>query len=202
MISVGIIAPDERTRTTIRILLTNQRYHQLNIVFELERLGGPLILQKVKPPHLTLIELKGSSVKVIKQIKAEFPETNIIILSEVASIDMVFETLRAGAVSYLLKSTCLSNIASALIATHNGGSVISPFISREMVDRIHHAQLQEDLLSARELQIAKGIADGLSYKLVADRYNLAVDTVRVYIKRIYRKLNINSKGELIAQLKA
>jgi len=200
MVSVGIIEPDEQMRATIRTLLLNQRSQEFNILFELERANN-LLHQKAPSPQLILVELKGYSTRVIKQIKIQFPKTNIIILSEIANIATVLEALRAGAVSYLLKSTCLNNIASALIATHKGGSVISPFISREMVERIHDGKRREDLLSARELQIANGLADGLSYKLVADRYNLAVDTVRVYIKRIYRKLNINSKGELIAQLK-
>ena len=52
-------------------------------------------------------------------------------------------------------------------------------------------------LSSRELQIVEAIKDGLSYKLVAAKYFISIDTVRQHIKNIYSKLEINSKAELI-----
>jgi DNA-binding CsgD family transcriptional regulator len=58
--------------------------------------------------------------------------------------------------------------------------------------------ITEDL-SEREKQVVDGIVAGLSYKLVADNMNVSIDTVRKHIKNIYRKLHINSKGELIAR---
>ena len=52
-----------------------------------------------------------------------------------------------------------------------------------------------------DLWVFNGILDGLSYKLVADRHNLSIDSVRSHIKNIYRKLNINSKSELFNKFK-
>jgi DNA-binding CsgD family transcriptional regulator len=52
------------------------------------------------------------------------------------------------------------------------------------------------MLSARETEVVQGILDGLSYKLIADRYDISIDTVRFHIKTIYRKLKINSKSQL------
>ena len=54
-------------------------------------------------------------------------------------------------------------------------------------------------LNDREKQVVKGIVNGLSYKLIAIEYHVSIDTVRKYIKSVYRKLQINSKGELIAK---
>lgn len=201
MINVGIIDSDPITRATVRILLTNQNQHNIAITFELDKLPTAPSTGDFGSPHLILLDLKSHGPKLIKTVKSFFPKTSVLILSDFWGLDLVYEALRNGAVSYLRKATCLNNILSAVVATYNGGSVLSPCISREMISKFYTIKVQEDILSARELQIARGIKDGLSYKLVADRYNISIDTVRVYIKRIYKKLNINSKGELISQLK-
>jgi DNA-binding CsgD family transcriptional regulator len=53
-----------------------------------------------------------------------------------------------------------------------------------------------NILTEREVEISTAILDGLSYKLIADRFNISLDTVRSHIKNIYKKLKINSKSEL------
>ncbi|MEM6807292.1 MAG: LuxR C-terminal-related transcriptional regulator [Bacteroidota bacterium] len=56
---------------------------------------------------------------------------------------------------------------------------------------------KEELLSNRQKQIVQGIVDGLSYKMIADKYMISINTVRDHIKKIYQALEINSKAELI-----
>ncbi|ULT28169.1 helix-turn-helix transcriptional regulator [Sphingobacterium sp. E70] len=70
---------------------------------------------------------------------------------------------------------------------------MSPSINRALIEQSFKSKKYEDLLTARELQIANGIIEGLSYKMIAQKYTISLDTVRIYIKRIYRKLQINSK---------
>ena len=53
------------------------------------------------------------------------------------------------------------------------------------------------MLTPRQHQIVEGVIDGLSYKMIADRLMISPETVKDHIKTIYRKLEINSKGELI-----
>jgi len=93
-------------------------------------------------------------------------------------------------------------LINAIVITLNQGSFVSPTINRALIEQAFSPKKYEDMLTARELQIANGIVEGLSYKLIAQQYHISLDTVRIYIKRVYRKLNINSKGELIAQLSA
>jgi DNA-binding CsgD family transcriptional regulator len=57
----------------------------------------------------------------------------------------------------------------------------------------------EEELSPKEREIVQGILDGLSYKMIAEKNHISIDTVRTHITRIYRKLQINSKGELISK---
>ena len=73
---------------------------------------------------------------------------------------------------------------------------MTPAIARKVVNYFgQRSNLLEDLTN-REKEVAKGVLDGLSYKLIADKLHISIDTVRMHIKKIYRKLNINSKSEL------
>jgi len=201
MINVGIIDPDSLTRTVVRTLLTDQDQELISISFAVDKLPTVQAIDGLAAPNLVLLDFVNHTPKLIKRVKSFFPKTSILVLSDFWKLDTVYEALRNGAVSYLRKATCLNNVLSAVVATYNGGSVLSPCISREIIRKLYAVKSHEDMLSARELQVANGIVDGLSYKMVAHHCGISLDTVRVYIKRIYRKLDINSKGELISQLK-
>ena len=76
---------------------------------------------------------------------------------------------------------------------------MSPDICRSLVEQAYLRKKYEDVLTQREQQVARGIVEGMSYKMIAGQYNISLDTVRAYVKRVYRKLKINSKSELMAQ---
>ena len=73
---------------------------------------------------------------------------------------------------------------------------MTPKIARKIITHFQQPPSHYEQLTSRETDIVNGILDGLSYKLIADRYHISIDTVRTNIKRIYRKLKINSKSEL------
>jgi DNA-binding CsgD family transcriptional regulator len=73
---------------------------------------------------------------------------------------------------------------------------MTPAVARKIVNYFQTSRKLIDRLTDREKEIAEGIIDGLSYKLIADRLFISIDTVRMHIKGINKKLQINSKGEL------
>ena len=76
---------------------------------------------------------------------------------------------------------------------------MSPSIARKVINYFGPTQKQNEMtsLTARQQQIVQGVVEGLSYKMIADKLLISIDTVRDHIKKIYRLLNINSKTELI-----
>ncbi len=78
---------------------------------------------------------------------------------------------------------------------------MTPKIARKVMAHFQKKENALEKLTKREIEITNGILDGLSYKLVADRHSLSIDSVRSHIKNIYRKLNINSKSELFNKFK-
>jgi DNA-binding NarL/FixJ family response regulator len=133
----------------------------------------------------------------IYELKDAFSNCAIIIHSVSADHDTIFKCLCNGADSYLTKGETLAMIRETIIATHQGGSQMSVQIARKVVQHFHRRIPQEtQLLSAREQDVVDLILKGRSYKMVADDLNISINTVRTYIKSIYKKLNVNSNLEL------
>ena len=165
------------------------------------------------PPQLILsdIGLPGlTGIEGLPLILQRLPEAQVLMLSVYADAERVFEALRAGAVGYLLKNTPLAQLKEHLLQVAAGGSPMSPGVARFVVQAFQRQpagptatlpleKLLAEPLTSRELEVVRGIEDGLSYKLIAERHHISLDTVRNHIRSVYRKLQINSKAELLAQ---
>lgn len=202
MITVGIIDSDECARQeTQRILNTKNKVaaNQIEVIFDI---GNGRVAGAMAAPDVLILDIEHQEPLIVEHVKSIFPKTEIVILTNTCDVKTVRSCFRYGAIGYLLKQTCMDSLLSAIKISLNEGSFVSPGVNRALIEQSFKSKKIEDLLTARELQIANGIIEGLSYKMVAQKYSISLDTVRIYIKRIYRKLHINSKGELIAQLTA
>lgn len=143
------------------------------------------------------IQLPGiSGVKGIYPTLQMYPDAKIVMNTIVEDKDDVYESLKAGALSYITKDTPLKNMKEILLLVNKGGSFMNARIARKIVDYFRKEPEIKDKLTEKEWLIANGIKDGKSYKMVAAENNMTIDGVRFYVQKIYRKLNINSKAEL------
>ena len=133
----------------------------------------------------------------INELKDAFPNSSIIIHSVSADHDTIFKCLCSGADSYLTKGESMAMIKETIIATQQGGSQMSVQIARKVVEHFRKkTTFDSELLSSREQEVVEQILKGRSYKMVADDLNISINTVRTYIKSIYKKLKVNSNVEL------
>ena len=147
------------------------------------------------------ISLPGmNGIQALPKIKQKLPNTEVVMLTVHDDSEKVFQSLKNGASGYLFKNTPLETIKESIEQIFAGGSPMSPNIARKIVEYFNpkHVEGQKEL-SVREKEIVTALVDGLSYKLVADRLNISIDTVRQHIRNIYRKLNVNSKAEVISK---
>lgn len=149
-----------------------------------------VVLQDIQLPGL-------SGIEALPIYKTKIPNAKILMNSVLQNSETVFAAICSGALGYIEKGYSLEQIKEAIINVYKGGSAMSPTIARHVVNFFNPSKKIEETLTERENEIAKGILDGLSYKLIANRHQVSIDTVRTHITRIYRKLHINSKAELM-----
>lgn len=151
------------------------------------------------------INLPGmNGIAGISRIRRLKPDMDIIMLTNSDDSDNIFRALVEGAVGYISKKKVNPTILrDAVYTVHRGGSYMSPSIARQVVAHYNKKNNHqrptnpEAQLTPRQSDIVQGLVDNLSYKEIAARLDIGLETVRDHIKNIYRKLQVNSKTEVI-----
>jgi len=219
MKKIAIVEDNTTIRTLIQKFISKQEDYTCSQVYDaVEPFLVDLKQQRLPDVVLMDIDLPGmNGIEGMKLIKSNYPSVEIIMLTVYHDSHRIFDSLCAGASGYLLKHTSLQEIKESIEVVINGGSVMSPQIARKVIGyfamqpnsstEISKQQKstektssnQESELTMREQEIVIGLVDGLSYKMIADRMAISLDTVRAHIRNIYKKLHVNSKAEVIAK---
>jgi DNA-binding NarL/FixJ family response regulator len=203
MTQVGIIEDNKKIRQLMQRYLDMQEDMSCPVATEsVEEMLEHLT--KFSHPNVLLmdIQLPGmSGIEGMKIVQQKYPDIEIIMLTVYHDSHKIFDSLKAGASGYLLKHTSLPEIKDAIELLMQGGAPMSPQIARKVITHFNDRgqKQQESNLTNREQDIVNGLVDGLSYKLIADRLDISIDTVRAHIRNIYKKLHVNSKAEVIAK---
>jgi len=203
MIRIGIVEDDEQIRLGIQTYLNQQSGFTCPATYgSVEELLKALPLTQPLQVLIMDIGLPGmSGIDGMKIVKEKYPETDVVVFSVYNDDKRIFDSLCAGATGYLLKNTPLEEIKEGIELLAQGGSPMSPQIARKVIEHFNPGKKKESIspLSAKEKEIVVGLVDGLSYKLIADRMNISIETVRFHIKNIYRKLHVHGKAEVISK---
>ncbi|MBK8946681.1 MAG: response regulator transcription factor [Ignavibacteriae bacterium] len=203
MINVAVVEDIKEIRIPIKEFLSDQDEFLCNVSAEsVEEFFENY--DKEIPPDVILLDigLPGiSGLSAIQLIKERIPNVEIVMLTVHEEAEVIFRALKSGASGYLSKSTKLAEIKNAILEVSKGGAPMSPLIARKVVKFFDETKSShtENNLSEREKQVADFIVDGLSMKMIAANLNVTVDTIKYHCKNIYKKLQINSKGELISK---
>lgn len=199
--SLAIIEDDD----TIRNYLAEQVQLHIDVAeLRLFKNGeDALVALSSEPATIVLfdVQLPGvNGIECMRRLKTIHPQMLCMVLTVYDKPDTVFEALKAGAVSYLLKSTSSEKILEAIEEVYHGGSPISSQIARKVIEVFAIKEKTNEhfqLLSRREKEIVEELARGYRYKEIADKLFLSVDTVRTHIRNIYEKLQVNSRIEAL-----
>ena len=201
MINVAIIEDDKEIRDAFCEYISDQEKFICKYAVEsVENFIRQIDSEKLPDIILMDIGLPGmSGISGIKLIKERYPEINIVMLTVHNDPAKIFQSLCAGATGYLLKTTPFNEIKKSLIDLYYGGSPMSPQIARRVVEYFRTSKnpnINSDLTN-KEKEIVLNLVDGLSYKMIADRHNISIETVRSHIKNIYSKLHVHCKADVI-----
>lgn len=139
-----------------------------------------------------------SGLDAIRLIKEKLPATEVLMYSIYDDSDRIFKALCAGASGYILKNTRLDEIRKSIQDVHHGQAAMSPSIAKKVI-AYFRPQNPDSGLTDKEQLVVQLLTDGLSYKLIADRMQVTMNTVRTHIRNIYSKLQVHSKAEVIAR---
>jgi DNA-binding NarL/FixJ family response regulator len=201
-IRLALVEDDKMIRDSLETFLNNQpEIEVLATAGSVEEFL--LLINSTSLPELILLDigLPGvSGIEGIAAIRNRCPETDIMMLTASDDSNHVFQALCNGAISYLSKRSTLSNIKEAILTIFKGGSYMSPSIARQVINffRTKQSNIQPDYnLTSRQKEIIEGLMDGLSYKLIGEKLDISIETVRDHIKKIYKKLAVNSRNEIV-----
>lgn len=195
-IKIVVIEDDDTIRDGYAFLIDQvDEYEVVNTYASYEAAAANIAADK--PDVILLdIELPGiNGVAALPKLKKLLPDCNLLIMTVYDSEKLIFEALANGASGYLTKSTASTRILDSIKEVHEGGGPMSVNIARLVINSFQ--KTQHSPLSKRETQILELIANGEARGQIAKKLFIDTETVRSHVKKIYAKLEVNSKVDAI-----
>lgn len=160
-----------------------------------------LILMDIEMPIM-------NGIQCTEIIKQKFPQIKVIMLTVFDNDENIFNSIKVGADGYLLKDVPPNELHEGIIDTLNGGAAMTPSIAAKTLKLLRNPivihneeQLEQIILSTREIEVLEQLSKGLNYKSIADNLFVSPHTIRKHIENIYNKLQVHNKIEAIEKAK-
>ncbi|MEP7346296.1 MAG: response regulator transcription factor [Gemmatimonadaceae bacterium] len=191
MIRVLIVDDHELIREGLAELLS--RSDDISVVAKADSGAKALALFREHNPDVSLIDLRMapmSGIETIVSLKKEYPDARIIMLSAFDTDDEIYQGLRAGAASYLLKDVAWEELLGTIRAVHNGEKRVPSHIAAKLADHMSKPEL-----TARQLDTLRLIVAGRSNQEIADQLYITEGTVKAHVKAILSKLGARDRTQ-------
>jgi DNA-binding NarL/FixJ family response regulator len=152
------------------------------------------------------IQMPGvNGVEATRLVKRDFPGIRIIVLTTFNDDEYIYDALKNGASGYLLKDTSPAEIAGAVRTVYNGGALIQSEVAVKVIDKFselakgnpgRHSDPRAELLTEREIEVCRLIAEGKNNKEIADELFLSEGTVKNHITKVLIKLDLRDRTQL------
>ena len=199
---IKVIITDDQIIVTEGLAKILASSNQINIVGTAYNGEEALELTAKHQPDLVLMDLKMpimNGITATRKIKHIAPDTKILILTTYDDDEWLFDALRAGADGYLLKDTPPEDLLKAIRGTVTGKAYIDPNITQKVLKSAASGMPSQNKtiydLSARDKEILKLIAQGLSNADIADRLYLSEGTIRNYTSSLFQKLGVSDRTQ-------
>ena len=168
-----------------------------------------------KTPDVILMDIRMpvmDGVEATRLIKEKYPDIKVIILTTFNEDEYIFKGLKYGADGYILKDSGSDDIINAIKTAYGGNILMNPEVAKKIVNVLtstanYNLNITADtdsklkLLTPREMDVAKLIADGKTNKFICETLFLTEGTVKNYVTKILEKLELNSRTELALYMK-
>jgi|SRR5690606_430121 len=205
---IAIFDDNKNIRNSIQLLLSTHLSFEVvgmfrdaeNCVRDVRSCGADIVLMDIEMPG-------RNGIDAVRQLKKELPHLLILIQTVFEDEDKIFESIRAGASGYLLKSAINQSLIKSIEELFQGGAPMTPLIARKLLYSIQNENVKTKAaktsidygLTNKEREVLVCIVQGMSYKMVGHELNITYDTVRSHVKKIYEKLHVVSLTEAVAK---
>jgi NarL family two-component system response regulator LiaR len=194
VIRLLLVDDHEMVRAGLRTFLGLQP--GMEVVGEAGSAEQALALVPRLQPDVVLLDLVlpgMPGVEAVRRLRAAHPAVKVVVLTSFAGEEAVLPAIRAGAAGYLLKDVGPAELAEALRVVHAGGAPLHPAVAATVMHSV--AEQARDPLTAREREVLRLIARGLSNRLIARELALSEKTVKVHVSAVLGKLGVADRTQ-------
>ena len=203
-VRVLLVDDDDLMRAGLRSVLSSD--DTIEVAGEAGDGGEALGRVRETKPHVVLMDIRMPGVDGIsatREVLAGSPDVKVVMLTTFEDDDYIFDALSAGASGFLLKRTKPEDLISAIHAVADGDSLLSPSVTRRVIDRmatqpvagLSGARLEK--LTPREREVLELIGRGLSNREIAESFVIEESTVKTHVKRILTKLELRDRVQAV-----
>jgi DNA-binding NarL/FixJ family response regulator len=204
-VRVLLVDDDDLMRAGLRSVLSSD--DGIEVAGEAGDGGEALDRVRETQPHVVLMDIRMPGVDGIsatREVLAGSPDVKVVVLTTFEDDDYIFDALSAGASGFLLKRTKPEDLISAIHAVADGDSLLSPSVTRRVIDRmatqpvagLSGARLEK--LTPREREVLELIALGLTNQEIADVTYLSINSVKTYVRAGYRKIGVTRRSQAVS----
>jgi two-component system, NarL family, response regulator DevR len=182
------------------------RREGFQVVAEAGTVAEALQAARYHQPDIVIMDVRlpdGSGIEACREIRAELPETRIVMLTSYPDDEAVLSAIVAGASGYLLKQIRARDLVAALETVGRGESLLDPAVTEKVLERIRRiasGTYRDELsqLTGQEQKILMLVAEGKTNKEIAAEVFLSDKTVKNYVSSILSKLNLERRAQAAA----
>ena len=182
------------------------RRPNFQVVAEAGTVEEALAQARLHQPDIVIMDVRlpdGSGVEACREIRADLPDTRVVMLTSFPDDEAVLSAIVAGAAGYLLKQIRARDLVSALEAVGRGESLLDPAVTERVLARVRQiasGEIHDELagLTPQERKILLLVAEGKTNKAIASEIFLSDKTVKNYVSSILAKLNLERRAQAAA----
>ena len=198
LLPIRIILADDHTivREGVRAVL--EGHPDLQVIGEFGNGADAIAAAPALKPDVALVDLKMpglSAPETIVGLRAAFPSIRVLVFTSFGEDSLIRATLDAGAIGFLLKDALQGDLVRAIRSVAAGEAFLAPAAQRQLMELLRRPAEPRDELTARESDVLRLIAEGLSNKQIARRLGLTEGTVKGYVSQILAKLHLEDRTQ-------
>lgn len=203
-ISVVVVEDDPRMRDRLRAAFADG--DAIRVADWASTAAQGIAAVEAHAPDVLLVDLglpDASGITVIERAHKLHRECDIMVVTVFGDQRNVLASIEAGATGYLLKDDSDTDYVASILNLRAGGSPITPIIARQLLQRLRSSangapdEAAASILSPRENEVLNLLSRGFAYQEIARLLEVSPHTVGTYVKRLYEKLQVRSRGEAV-----